>query len=588
MVKVKVVINSIPVEIEEGMTIFDAAQEIGITIPTLCYLKGINKSGACRVCLVEIEGQRNLVTSCNYPVRDGLVVYTHSQRALEGRKNSVALLMSNHSKECLSCTRNQRCELQTLTSDLNVRRYDFNGSVTPISVDMLSHGIVRDTSKCILCGRCVNTCKKMQGLGILGYEGRGFNTKVGPAMGLSLRDVNCIQCGQCVTACPVAALTEKEAIHEVVSLINDPQKHVIVQTAPAVRAALGEEFGYPIGTRVTGKMVAALRQAGFSKVYDTNFGADLTIMEEGTEFIHRIQEDGALPMITSCSPGWVRYIEFEYPELLDHLSSCKSPHMMLGAALKSHYAKQKGIKTRDIYVVSIMPCTAKKSEIEREENKVNGIKDVDIVLTTKECARMIKMLGIDFNSLADQEFDQDMFGEYSGAGVIFGTGGGVMEAALRTVKELIEHKPLDKIEFEEVRSLDGIKEASIEINGKEVFVAVASGMIHAKKLLEQIKDGTTKYQFIEIMGCPGGCINGGGQPQISSVLKNAKGAPDFRKLRAKALYDEDSNCLVRKSHENKQIQELYSSFFGEPGSHLAHELLHTTYSKKKRFGVFKE
>ncbi len=583
MAKVNLKINSIPLQVEEGTTIFEAAQEIGITIPTLCYLKDLNQSGACRVCLVEIEGVRNLAASCNYPVREGLEIYTHSKRALEGRKNSIALIMSNHSKECLSCNRNQRCELQTLTSDLSVRRYDFNGSLTRPAYDEVSPGIVRDTSKCIICGRCIKACQKMQGLGVLNYEGRGFETKVVPAFGMSLDSVNCIQCGQCITVCPVAALMEKEAIHEVVSLINDPQKHVVVQTAPAVRAALGEEFNLPIGTRVTGRMIAALRQIGFNKVYDTNFGADLTIMEEGTEFIHRVQENGTLPMITSCSPGWVNYIEMEYPHLLSHLSSCKSPHMMLGATLKSYYAKQKGIKTKDIYVVSIMPCTAKKAEILRVENEVDGVKDVDIVLTTKECARLIKMFGIDFNSLPNEKFDQDMFGEYSGAGVIFGTSGGVMEAALRTVKEKLENKPLDQIDFMEVRGMQGIKEATLKVNDMDINIAVASGMVHAKKLLEQIEKGESKYHFIEIMGCPGGCINGGGQPQISAVLKNAKNAPDFRLLRAQALYDEDSLLTVRKSHENKQIQELYKNFFKEPGSHLAHKLLHTKYSKKPKF-----
>lgn len=583
MVKVNLIINSIPVQVEEGTTIFEAAQEVGITIPTLCYLKGVTKSGACRVCLVEIEGVRNLATSCNYPVREGLVVYTHSKRALEGRKNSVALIMSNHSKECLSCTRNHHCELQELTSDLNVRRYDFEGVRTTPSFDEVSPGIVRDTTKCILCGRCINICEKEQGLGILNYEGRGFETKVVPVFGKSLHHVNCIQCGQCVSVCPVAALTEKEDIHEVVSLINDPQKHVIVQTAPAVRAALGEVFGYPIGTRVTGKMISALRQVGFNKVYDTNFGADLTIMEEGHEFIKRVQGAGKLPMLTSCSPGWIKYIEFEYPELLDHLSSCKSPHMMLGATLKSYYAKEKGIKPKDIYVVSIMPCTAKKSEIKRSENKVKGLQDVDVVLTTKECARLIKMFGIDFKSLPDGEFDQDMFGEYSGAGVIFGASGGVMEAALRTVKETLENKPLEELDFKQVRGMNGIKEATIDVRGMKINVAVCSGMKNAEVLMEEIKTGSSKYHFIEVMGCPGGCINGGGQPSISAVLKNAKGAPDFRVLRAKALYQEDESSVIRKSHENKQIQNLYKNFFKEPGSHLAHELLHTTYSKKTKF-----
>ncbi|MFV0380406.1 MAG: NADH-dependent [FeFe] hydrogenase, group A6 [Anaerorhabdus sp.] len=585
MNKVNIKINSRHLQVDEGTTIYEAAQEIGVTIPTLCYLKNLNKSGACRVCLVEIKGSKNLATSCNYPVYEGLEVLTHSPKAIRGRENSATLLMSNHNKECLSCTRNKNCELQTLTSDLNVREFEYSGSKTPIAFDNKSHGIVRDTSKCVLCGRCVSACEKLQGIGVLNYEGRGFQTKVTPALGLSFKDVNCIQCGQCVIACPVGALTEKESIHDVIALLNDPKKHVVVQTAPAVRAALGEEFGYPIGTRVTGKMVAALRSLGFDKVYDTNFGADLTIMEEGSEFIERFSGNKKLPMITSCSPGWVSYIEFEYPELLGHLSSCKSPHDMLGATLKTYYAKQKNIKPEDIAVVSIMPCIAKKSEIEREQNKVYGMKDVDVVLTTKECAKLIKMMGINFNNLENEKFDQDMFGEYSGAGVIFGSGGGVMEAALRTVKELLENKPLDKIEFEQVRNLKGIKEAAININNQDVKVAVVSGMVHAKKVLEDIKNGKSDYQFIEIMGCPGGCINGGGQPQISSVIKNAKDAPDYISLRSKALYDEDTSCLVRKSHENKQIQALYDNYFEKPGSHLAHEILHTTYSKKEKYKV---
>ncbi len=583
MTLINLKINSIPVQVEEGTTIYEAAQEAGVKIPTLCYLKNLNKSGACRVCLVEIKGVKNLAASCNYPVRSGMEVLTHSQKAIEGRRNSVELLMSNHNKNCLSCSRNQKCELQTLASELNIRENQFDGEYSPATFDDASTGIVRDTSKCVLCGRCINACKKFQGLGILNYEGRGFLTKVGPVFDKSFDDVNCIQCGQCITVCPVGALSEKEEIHKVVQALNNPTKHVIVQTAPAVRAALGEEFGYPIGTRTTGKMAAALRRVGFHRVYDTNFGADLTIMEEGTEFIHRIQENGTLPMITSCSPGWVRYIEFEYPDLLEHLSSCKSPHMMLGAALKSYYAKIKGIDPRDIYVVSIMPCTAKKAEIIRPENKVNGLQDVDTVLTTKECARLIKMYGIDFNNLPDEEFDQDMFGEYSGAGVIFGASGGVMEAALRTVKEVLEKKELNNLDFEEVRGMKGIKESTLSINGSDIHIAVASGMINAKVLLDQIKDGTSKYHFIEIMGCPGGCINGGGQPVISSVLKNARNRKDFRELRAQTLYTEDRGCNVRKSHENKQIQELYEKFFEYPGSHQAHEILHTTYNRKEKF-----
>lgn len=582
MTMINMKINNQAIQVESGSTILEAARHANIKIPTLCYLKGLNKSGACRVCLVEIKGVKNLAASCNYPVTEGMEVFTHSIRAVEGRRNSVELLMSNHNKNCLSCKRNQNCELQTLSSELNIRDNKFDGAQTKPTFDDCSNGLVRDTSKCVLCGRCIRACQFYQSLGVLGFQGRGFETKVGPVFDKSFNEVNCIQCGQCVNVCPVGALTEKEELHDVFMALNNPNKHVIVQTAPAVRASLGEEFGLPIGTRVTGKMVAALRRCGFNRVYDTNFGADLTIMEEGTEFIHRLQNKESLPMLTSCSPGWIRYIEREYPELLPHLSTCKSPHMMLGAMLKSYYATMKGIDPRNLYVVSIMPCTAKKDEIKRPEMVVDGVQDVDAVLTTREAAKLIKMFGIDFDSLDDEEFDGDMFGDYSGAGVIFGVTGGVMEAALRTVKEILENKPLDQLDFNEVRGLQGIKEATLVINGIDIHVAVASSMSMAKLLLEQIKEGTSKYHFIEVMGCPGGCINGGGQSIVSSTKRNQKGF-DYRALRAKALYDEDLNCVVRKSHENEQIQQLYAHFLQEPGSHKAHELLHTTYSKKQRF-----
>lgn len=582
MAMVNLKINNQPVQVESGSTILEAAQLAGVKIPTLCYLKKLNKTGACRVCLVEVKGVKNLAASCNYPVSEGMEVFTHSERALEGRRTSVELLMSNHNKNCLSCKRNQNCELQTLASELNIRENKFEGVHTKPTFDEVSTGIVRDTSKCILCGRCVSACKWHQGLGVLGFQGRGFETKVGPVFDKSFSEVNCMQCGQCINVCPVGALTEKENIHDVFMALNNPNKHVIVQTAPAVRASLGEEFGLPIGTRVTGKMVAALRRCGFNRVYDTNFGADLTIMEEGTEFIQRIQQKGTLPMLTSCSPGWIRYIEREYPDLLSHLSTCKSPHMMLGAILKSYYAKIKGIDPRNIYVVSIMPCTAKKDEIIRPENRVGDIQDVDSVLTTREAAKLIKMYGIDFNNLPDEEFDADMFGDYSGAGVIFGASGGVMEAALRTVKEVLENKPLENLDFVEVRGLQGIKEATLTVAGIEVNVAVASSMSMAKVLLEQIKNGTSKYHFIEIMGCPGGCINGGGQSIVSASIRNLPNF-DYRTLRAQVLYDEDLDCDVRKSHENEQIKALYKNFLGEPCSHTSHELLHTSYSKKPRF-----
>ena len=586
MATVNLKINNREITAEAGTTILQAALDNGIRIPTLCYLKDVNKSGACRVCLVEVKGARTLLSSCTTPVSEGMEVFTNSDRAMKGRKNSVELILSNHSKNCLQCKRNQHCELQTLTEELGIRDDRYNGEKTESSYDNFSYGIVRDTSKCVLCERCVQTCRKVQGLGILGLENRGFKTIVAPIYNMSFADVDCMQCGQCVINCPVGALTEKEDIDYVVEALNDPNKTVIVQTAPAVRAALGEEFGMPIGTRVTGKMVSALRRCGFDRVYDTNFGADLTIMEEGNELLGRIQNGGKLPMFTSCSPGWIRYIEYEYPELLDNLSSSKSPHMMLGAMLKSYWAQRKNIDPKDIYVVSIMPCIAKKSEIQRPECKTTDYVDVDAVLTTRECARLIKMFGIDFEELPDEDFDPDLFGEYTGAGVIFGASGGVMEAALRTVKQQVEGKKLEKVDFEACRGMAGVKEAEIELGGTKYWIAITSSMSAAKPLLEEVKAGTSKYSFIEVMGCPGGCINGGGQPIVSSRVKNGKIGMGYKELRMKALYDEDVIKEVRVSSENPQIQDLYRDFLGEPGSELAEELLHTSYSPKERFQIF--
>lgn len=532
MAKVNIKINNIPIQVEEGVSILEAARTVGIKIPTLCYLKGITKSGACRVCLVEVKNAKALAASCVYPVYEGLEVYTHSKKAIEGRRNSVELIMSNHNKNCLSCVRNQNCELQTLCQELGVRDNKYDGEYTPSTYDEVAPGIVRDTSKCVLCGRCIDTCKKVQGLGILGFENRGFKTIVGPVFNSSFADVNCMQCGQCIINCPVGALSEKENIHDVVNALNDPTKHVVVQTAPAVRASLAEEFGYPIGTRITGKMVAGLKRVGFDKVYDTNFGADLTIMEEGTEFIQRFTNGGTLPLITSCSPGWVKYLEYEYPDLIPNVSSCKSPHMMLGAILKSYYAQRNNIDPKDIYVVSIMPCTAKKAEAVKPENVKNGVQDVDAVLTTRECGRLLKLYGIDLNDLEDEQFDQDLFGEYSGAAVIFGVTGGVMEAALRTVKEVLEKKPLEDVNFEVVRGMKGVKEATLDVAGHKVNIAVTSSMTYAKPLLDEIREGKSKYHFIEIMGCPGGCVNGGGQSLVSARLKNDN--VDYKTLRANA------------------------------------------------------
>ncbi len=581
MGKIKVTINNRVVETYEGKTILEVARENGIHIPTLCYLKNYTGTGACRVCQVEVEGARSLCAACVYPVRDGMVVHTNSMRALDARRQVVELIVSNHSKDCLSCIRNTNCELQRLCQELGVREDAYKGEKTPQTYDDFSSGVVRNTSKCILCGRCIAACEKHQGLGILGFMDRGFKTKVGPVYDKSLKDVNCMQCGQCINVCPVGALHEKEEIHNVIEALNDPSKHVVVQTAPAVRASLGEEFGMPIGTRVTGKMVAALKLLGFDKVYDTNFGADLTIMEEGYEFIDRVENGGVLPMITSCSPGWINYCEKEYPDILDHLSSCKSPHMMLGAMIKSHYAEVNNIDPKDIYVVSIMPCVAKKGEKEREQMITDGMKDVDAVLTTRELGKLIKMFGVDFVNLKDEEFDQDLFGEYTGAGVIFGASGGVMEAALRTVVDVLSGDSLDYIEYYSVRGQRGLKEAKVTIGDQTIYVAVAHSMTIAKPLLDEIRAGTSKYQFIEIMGCPGGCINGGGQSYVSAQVRNS--GFDHRAARANALYDEDRAMPVRKSHENTQIQQLYADYLGSPNSEKAHHLLHTTYAKRDKY-----
>lgn len=581
MSKIKITINNREVEAYEGQTVLEAAKNNGIHIPTLCYLKDVTGTGACRVCQVEVEGAKTLCAACVYPVRDGMVIKTNSQRALDARRRVVELIVSNHSKDCLSCIRNTNCELQRLCQELGVREDAFAGEKSEPTFDTVSPGIVRNTSKCVLCGRCVETCMKVQGLGVLGYMNRGFKTKVAPIYDKSFDDVNCMQCGQCMNVCPVGALHEKEEIHYVIEALNDPQKHVVVQTAPAVRGALGEEFGMPIGTRVTGKMVHALKLVGFDKVYDTNFGADLTIMEEGYEFLNRLQNQGTLPMITSCSPGWVNYVEHEYPDLLDHLSTCKSPHMMLGAMVKSVYAEAKGIDPRDIYVVSIMPCVAKKGEKQRAENKTSPYQDVDAVLTTRELAKLIKMFGINFRDLKDDDFDQDLFGEYSGAGVIFGASGGVMEAALRTVADILAHEDLSMIDYHAVRGVEGVKESTIKIGEQTLKVAVAQSMTLAKPLLDDMRNGVSPYHFIEIMGCPGGCINGGGQPYVNATIRNS--GFNFKQARAKALYDEDISLPVRKSHKNSQIQNLYKNYLGEPNSEKAHHLLHTHYTKKARF-----
>ncbi|MBR4460998.1 MAG: [Erysipelotrichaceae bacterium] len=575
-------------QVEKGLTILEAAKKCGYDIPSLCtYNHGECSLASCRVCLVEAQegnGPKKLVASCVYPVSDGMSVTISSPKATAARRTSVELLLSNHNRNCQECEKNGKCELLYVAQVTGARENMYEGAKTPVTVDKLTPSIMRDTSKCVLCGRCIARCEKAHGLSVLGFERRGFNTIVGPAENRSFANSPCILCGQCTTVCPTGALMEVSEIDKVDEAFK-AGKHVVVQVAPAVRAALGEEFDMKIGTPVTGKMIAALRRLGFERCYDVNFGADLTIMEEGTELLHRLTEGGTLPMLTSCSPGWINYAEYYYADLLDHLSTCKSPHQMQGAIIKSYWSQQKGYDPKDVFVVSVMPCTAKKFEKDRPVMEHDGIRDVDAVLTTRELARMIKRSGINFNKLPEEDWDQDIMGEYSGAGVIFGVTGGVMEAALRTVYFKLTGKEYGKIEFTEIRGNDaGIREASLDINGTTVNIAIASGMRSAKVLLDQIREGTSKYHFIEIMGCPGGCINGGGQPYVKPCfLPNEDDdiLDTYKAKRANALYSEDEKQVVRQSHNNTQIQELYEKFLGEPNSHLAHELLHTTYNKER-------
>lgn len=586
MAKVNIKIEGIPYEVEAGMTILEAAKACGYEIPSLCaFNHGECSRGSCRVCLVEATGARGLVASCVYPVNEGMEITISSPKAVEARRCSVELLLSNHNKNCQQCDKNGQCELLHVAQLVGARDDMYQGEKTPVTVDNLTPSVKRDTSKCILCGRCIERCKNAHGLSVLGFEKRGFQTVVAPAGNRSFANSPCILCGQCVTVCPTGALMEVSEIDKVDAAMK-AGKYVVVQTAPAVRAALGEEFGCKIGTPVTGKMVAALRRLGFKKVFDTNFGADLTIMEEATELLHRVADKGVLPMITSCSPGWVNYAEYYYGDLLPHLSSCKSPHEMFGAILKSYYAEKKGIIPEDMFVVSVMPCVAKKYEKERPELAKDGIKDVDAVLTTRELAKLIKRSGIMFNRLSDEDFDYDIVGDYTGAGVIFGATGGVMEAALRTAAYKLDGKELKNVELKDVRGLAGIKEAAYKLGGTEVKVAVASGMKNAKVLLDEIRAGKSPYHFIEIMGCPGGCVAGGGQPFVKPCfLPNEEDniLDTYKEKRANALYSEDEGRPIRVSHKNPQIIELYEKFLGEPNSHKAHELLHTTYSAKERF-----
>lgn len=588
---VNIKIEGQPYQVEAGLTILEAAKACGYEIPSLCaFNHGECNQGSCRVCLVEATGARGLVASCVYPVAEGMEIKISSPAAVEARRRSVELMLSNHNKNCQQCDKNGQCELLHVAQLTGAREDAFNGIHSETHIDTLAPGLIRDTSKCILCGRCIARCSNAHGMGILGFENRGFNTFVSPAENRSFVDSPCIQCGQCVNVCPTGALMEKSEIGKIDAAFK-AGKHVIIQAAPAVRAAIGEEFDNPVGTPCTGKMIAAMRRLGFERVYDVNFGADVTIMEEGTELLNRLQNGGALPMITSCSPGWINYAEYNYGDLLPHLSSCKSPHEMQGALIKSYWAQENGIDPKDIFVVSVMPCVAKKGEKEREQLQVNGIPDVDVVITTRELAKMIRRAGIMFNRLPDEDWDQDLMGDYTGAAVIFGVTGGVMEAALRTVYFKLTGKEAEPVEFTAVRGNDaGIREASLDINGTVVNVAIASGMKSAKVLLDEIREGKSKYQFIEIMGCPGGCINGGGQPYVRPCFmpNEADDILDtYKEKRAQALYSEDERQTLRQSHKNPQVIALYEKFLGEPNSHKAHELLHTTYAAREGFNDVK-
>lgn len=571
---VNITINGMPCSVPYGTTILQAARQLGIEIPTLCYLKEINEIGACRFCVVEVTGARSLVAACVFPIeRDGTEIFTNSERVRKARKTTLELILSTHERRCLSCIRSGNCELQKLCKEYGVDDEGrFDGDKPVYEIDYSAAHMVRDNNKCILCRRCVAACQQ-QGISVIGANARGIDTHISSAFELPLGATSCISCGQCIVNCPVGAIYEKDDTEKVFEAISNPDKYVVVQAAPAVRATLGECFGIPVGTDVTGKMFAALRRLGFNKVFDTNFGADLTIMEEATELLSRVKNGGVLPMITSCSPGWIKYCEHYYPTELDHLSSCKSPMQMQGAIIKSYFAQKNGIDPKNIVSVAIMPCTAKKFECGRDDENGAGYSDVDFVLTTRELGRMIESAGINFSILPDEECDAPL-GQGTGAAVIFGATGGVMEAALRTAAEVITGKELDTPEFKEVRGMDGVKEASYKLGDLDVKVAVASGTKNAKVIMDKVKDGTADYTFIEIMGCPGGCINGGGQPVQSASVRNFT---DLKALRAAALYKNDENRPVRKSHLNEDVKTVYSEFLGEPNSHKAHELLHTTY-----------
>ena len=577
MVNIK--INDKSYSVPKGSTILEAARYAGIEIPTLCYLKDINEIGACRICMVEVKGARSLVTACVFPVAEGMEIYTNTEKVRHSRKMTLELILSTHDRKCLSCVRSGTCELQKLCKEFGVEDEGrFDGEIIKYNFDDSAAHMVRDNNKCIVCRRCIAACDQ-QGISVIGANARGFDTHVSSAFDKDLADVSCISCGQCIVNCPTGAIVEKDNTAEVFAAINDPEKFVIVQTAPSIRATLGEAFGMSIGTNVEGKMVAALRRLGFDKVFDTDFAADLTIMEEANELLDRVQNGGTLPMITSCSPGWIKYCEHYYPDQIGHLSSCKSPQQMFGAVMKTYYAEKMGIDPKNMFVVGIMPCTAKKFETKRDDQNASGYPDVDVSLTTRELARMIETAGIFFPHLPDEKFDNP-FGESTGASTIFGATGGVMEAALRTAVEKLTGETLEDVDFTAVRGMEGVKEAEYDVAGKKIKVAVASGTKNAKVLMDQIKNGTSEYLFIEIMGCPGGCINGGGQPIQHAVVRNFV---DLKARRAEALYTADRNNAVRKSHENEAVKALYTEYLGKPGSHKAHDILHTSYVARKKY-----